>query len=47
MRPDAARHITAITGILNLDHFRALIGKIHGAKRPGTILLNRQNPHAC
>jgi hypothetical protein len=37
---------TASTLALDLDHFRALVGKKHGAERAGAVLLDREHAHA-
>ena len=40
MRADTPSHVSAITGIFDLDHLGTKISQKHGPERAGTVLLN-------
>ncbi len=46
MRADAAGHVAAVGGVLDLDHLGAQIGQQHGAERPGAVLLDGEDGDA-
>ena len=46
MRPDRAAHVAALVRVLDLDHLGAEVGELHGAERPGAVLLDREDAHA-
>src|SRR6185437_13022023 len=45
-RPDAARHVAALGGVLDLDDLGAQIGELHRAIGSGAVLLDGDDAHA-
>ena len=43
VRAHRARHVAAIVGVLDLDHFGALVGEEHRTERARPVLLDRQH----